>query len=104
MKICDLLRSQNPRGLDVIDQAQAPSSIPIIIAAVTMHFVSCQMKLGLPVFFVVDVLYQQRNAQIYSRLDAAKMLVDLRLHQLVGGSTGPGCCLLLFYWRENIFN
>ena len=28
----------------------------------------------------------------------------MRLHHLVGGSTGPGCSLLHFYWRDNIFN
>ena len=33
-----------------------------------------------------------------------KLTALMRLHQLVGGSTGPGCSLLRFYWRENISN
>ena len=33
-----------------------------------------------------------------------KRILIMRLTQLVGGSTGPGCSLLRFYWRENLFN
>ena len=31
-------------------------------------------------------------------------LALLRLHQLAGGSTGPGYILLCFHLKENIFN
>ena len=35
---------------------------------------------------------------------SVRTISSMRLHQLVGGSTGPGCSLLHFLWRGNIFN
>ena len=43
------------------------------------------------------------NSLSWCHLRSTDRSFTMRLHQLVGGSTGPRCSLLRFYWRENIF-